>query len=249
MNQPNLRNAWGRFLTPGILFVLSLSAFGLAYHLLSQRTRLPEVRAGLTPLEASPIDESTGKLSVAFTPEFSCLHFVDVRFSSVEAKPALQEFMKLWKEQKSKGIADGPDLTWVITEGGKKRFSGSGRQWESSANGNQLLLGRVELQSGHHYQLLTDIGSTPTGIRTFKPLMRVGVLSVEPSYILYRIEHADENIAYGLITAGVVLLFLVALTLRSTRTPPALSFVLVLVFASSASLVASGQAGPVSFLR
>ena len=249
MNQPNPRNAWVRFRTPGILFALSMGAFGMAYHLLAQRARLPEVRAGVTPLEAVPIDETTGRVSAAFTPEFSCLHYVDVRFSSVEAKPVLQELVKRWEAEKSKGNSDGPELSWVISEGGKKRYSGSGRQWVSSANGNQLMLGQVELKSGHHYQLLAELGSTPPGIRRFRPEMGVGVLSVEPSYILYRIEHADKNIAFGFITAGVVLLFLVALTLRSTRTPPALAGLLILVFAISASFSASVQARPVSFIR
>jgi hypothetical protein len=41
----------------------------------------------------------------------------------------------------------------------------------------------------------------------------------------------------------------VGLTLRSTRTPPALSSVLSLRLASSASFIASVQAGPVSFIR
>ena len=41
----------------------------------------------------------------------------------------------------------------------------------------------------------------------------------------------------------------VGLTLRSTRTPPALSSVPSLVPASSAPLSASVQAGPVSFIR
>jgi hypothetical protein len=39
------------------------------------------------------------------------------------------------------------------------------------------------------------------------------------------------------------------LTLRSTRTPPALSSALSLHLASSAPLIASAQAGPVSFIR
>jgi len=42
---------------------------------------------------------------------------------------------------------------------------------------------------------------------------------------------------------------MIALTLRSTRTPPALSSALSLRFASSASFIASVQAGPVSFIR
>jgi hypothetical protein len=41
----------------------------------------------------------------------------------------------------------------------------------------------------------------------------------------------------------------VALTLRSTRTPPALSSALSQLPASSAPLSASAQAGPVSFFR
>ncbi len=41
----------------------------------------------------------------------------------------------------------------------------------------------------------------------------------------------------------------VALTLRSTRTPPALSAALSQLLASSASFIASVQAGPVSFIR
>ena len=40
-----------------------------------------------------------------------------------------------------------------------------------------------------------------------------------------------------------------ALTLRSTRTPPALPFALSQLLAISASLVISGQAVPVSFIR
>ena len=39
------------------------------------------------------------------------------------------------------------------------------------------------------------------------------------------------------------------LTLRCTRTPPAFPFVLSQHFASSASLIASVQAWPVSFIR
>jgi hypothetical protein len=42
---------------------------------------------------------------------------------------------------------------------------------------------------------------------------------------------------------------MMAITLRSTRTPPALSSALSLVPAFSASLIASAQAGPVSFIR
>jgi len=42
---------------------------------------------------------------------------------------------------------------------------------------------------------------------------------------------------------------IVGLTLRSTRTPPALSSALSLVHASSAPLIASVQVGPVSFIR
>jgi hypothetical protein len=41
----------------------------------------------------------------------------------------------------------------------------------------------------------------------------------------------------------------VALTLRSTRTPPTLPSALSQLLASSAPLVASAQVGPVSFFR
>ena len=39
------------------------------------------------------------------------------------------------------------------------------------------------------------------------------------------------------------------LTLRSTRTPPALPFALSQLLASSAPFIVSAQAGPVSFIR
>jgi len=41
----------------------------------------------------------------------------------------------------------------------------------------------------------------------------------------------------------------IALTLRSTRTPPALHFAFSQLLAFSAPLIASVQAGPVSFIR
>ena len=56
--------------------------------------------------------------------------------------------------------------------------------------------------------------------------------------------------AYHHWLAGIYLLFLAGLlTFRSTRTPPALAGALFLVLAISAPLVASAQAGPVSFIR
>ena len=42
---------------------------------------------------------------------------------------------------------------------------------------------------------------------------------------------------------------MIALTLSSTRTPPALPSALSQLLASSASFIASVQAGPVSFIR
>jgi hypothetical protein len=42
---------------------------------------------------------------------------------------------------------------------------------------------------------------------------------------------------------------MIALTLRSTRTPPALPSALSQLLASSAPLIVSVQAGPVSFIR
>jgi hypothetical protein len=53
----------------------------------------------------------------------------------------------------------------------------------------------------------------------------------------------------SLIWAIPFAFILARLTSRSTRTPPALPGVLFLVLASSASLLASVQAGPVSFFR
>jgi hypothetical protein len=54
----------------------------------------------------------------------------------------------------------------------------------------------------------------------------------------------------GSLIWAVPLAFLLArLTSRSTRTPPALPVLLLLVLASSTSFSASVQAGPVSFIR
>jgi hypothetical protein len=52
-----------------------------------------------------------------------------------------------------------------------------------------------------------------------------------------------------LLVGCLFLLGAVGLTLRSTRTPPALSSALSLRYASSAPFIASAQAGPVSFIR
>jgi hypothetical protein len=55
--------------------------------------------------------------------------------------------------------------------------------------------------------------------------------------------------AWAALITKMLQVVLRALTSRSTRTPPALPSVLFLLLASSAPLVASVQAGPVSFIR